>query len=86
MIIGFCKDSAGSMLIQRGDYRILSSDDEEFIKPAEISAVLQPGMTVEMSIVLREPVAERYGSEKHRYPRCNHVNRKVITISGWVSW
>ncbi|KZP09482.1 hypothetical protein FIBSPDRAFT_239273 [Athelia psychrophila] len=86
VITGFCKDSAGGMLIRRGDYRILSSDDEEFTNPLEIATVLQPGMIVEMSIVLREPVAERYGREEHRCPRCNHINSKVITVSGWVSW
>ncbi|KZP13559.1 hypothetical protein FIBSPDRAFT_131739 [Athelia psychrophila] len=85
VITGFCKYSAGGMLIQRGAYRILSSDDEEFINPTDISTVLQPGMTLEMSIVLREPAAERYGGEEHRCPRCNHINSKVITVSRWVS-
>lgn len=86
VITGYCKETAGSGLIQQGDYRILSSDDEEYINPTEISTALQPGMTVEMCIVLREPATKRYGREKHRCPRCNHINSKVITVSGWVSW
>lgn len=86
MITGFCKASPGGTLIQKGDYKILSSGDEEFIDPKEFSTVLQPGMMVEMCIVIRQPVADRYGSEEHKCYRCNHINIKVITSSGWVTW
>ncbi|KZP32558.1 hypothetical protein FIBSPDRAFT_1036711 [Athelia psychrophila] len=85
VITRFCKNIAGSILIQQGDYKILTSDDEESIDPKDFSTVLQPGITVEMCIVLREPVTDRHGSEQHRCPRCNHVNTKVITVSGWVN-
>lgn len=86
MVTGFCAGIAGSILIQQGDYKILRSDNEKYIDRKEFPTVLQPGMTVELCIVLREPVADRHGSKEHRCPRCDHLNSKVITVSGWVSW
>ena len=86
VITGFCRDSFGGALVQRGDYRILKSDDDQVIYPSQFGTILQAGMTVEMSIVLREQAEERWGGEEHRCPRCGHINRKVITSSGWVDW
>ncbi|KZP10891.1 hypothetical protein FIBSPDRAFT_937825 [Athelia psychrophila] len=85
VITGFCRDQAGGSRIQRGDYRILSLDDDEVINPTEFHTALQPGMTVGMTIVLREQSQERNSNKEHRCPRCNHINSKVITASGWVS-
>ena len=86
MIAGFCRDSLGSAFIQQGNYRILKSESDQIIHPLQIGAVLRAGMTVEMSIVLREQAEARSKIEEHRCPRCRHINSKVITASGWVDW
>ncbi|KAF7979909.1 hypothetical protein HWV62_40306 [Athelia sp. TMB] len=54
VIRGFCKGTYGGALVQRGDYRILRSDDDRVIHHSQFGTILQAGMTVEMSIVLRE--------------------------------
>ncbi|KAF7983574.1 hypothetical protein HWV62_21174 [Athelia sp. TMB] len=42
VISGFCKDSAGHSLIQRGNYRIWNLDDDHVISPADIATSLWP--------------------------------------------
>ncbi|KZP26726.1 hypothetical protein FIBSPDRAFT_1040489 [Athelia psychrophila] len=84
VITGYCKSVAGDALVQRGDYRILNQDDSQVITPAELSTDIHPGMTVEMIIVLRQQKQEDGGSE-NKCPRCSHINKKVITASGWIS-
>ncbi|KZP09478.1 hypothetical protein FIBSPDRAFT_938474 [Athelia psychrophila] len=90
VITGFCKETAGSGLIQQGDYRILSSDNEEYINPKEISTMLQPGMTVEIRRCNGQfkisPENESVVSpEENRCPRYNDVNNKVVIVNGWAS-
>ena len=87
--MGFCGSVAGDEIVRRGDYRILQSEDDRFINPSQFSGSVRPGMTVEMSIVVREQTddrQDRQGTQEHRCPRCKHINQKVITRSGWVSW
>ncbi|KZP05385.1 hypothetical protein FIBSPDRAFT_355117 [Athelia psychrophila] len=79
--IVFCKSWQDFHVVITG----FCTDSAGVINRLHFSTVLQPGMTVEMSVVLHER-AERYGSEEHRCPRCNRINSKVITSSGWVSW
>ena len=86
MVAGFCKDSAGFNLIQRGDYRILGSKDEKFINPEDIAAVLRPGMKVEMSIILFEVEQRKETYKAYNCPRCTHVNKRIVTLSGWSDW
>lgn len=65
---------------------ILKQGNDQVITPEELSSTIRPGITVEMSIVLREQAPEEYGGTEHKCPRCSHMNSKVITPSGWVSW
>ncbi|KZP08415.1 hypothetical protein FIBSPDRAFT_262250 [Athelia psychrophila] len=85
VIVGYCESFAGDSLVQRGDYRILKQDNNQYIAPSELSTTIRPGMTVEMSIVLRERTPAKHGGAEHKCPRCGRVNRTVITVSGWVS-
>ncbi|KAF7974363.1 hypothetical protein HWV62_12322 [Athelia sp. TMB] len=82
VITGFCRNSAGYVLIQRGDYMIWKSDDT-IIHPTEISVKLRSGMRVKMSIVLHERVENRHRKEARRCPRCK-VYTKQIAVSGWL--
>ncbi|KZP08420.1 hypothetical protein FIBSPDRAFT_1052392 [Athelia psychrophila] len=85
VIVGHSKSFAGDSLVQRGDYMILKQGNDQVITPEELSSTIRPGITVEMSIVLREQAPEEYGGTEHKCPRCSHMNSKVITPSGWVS-
>ncbi|KAF7983557.1 hypothetical protein HWV62_21140 [Athelia sp. TMB] len=67
VITGFCRDSAGYGYIRRGDYKIWKPDDDTFIRPAEISVRLRPGMKVEMTIVVHELVEMKHRHEARRY-------------------
>ena len=85
MITGFCTSFAGEEIIQRGDYRLLKPDDDQVIQPSNLYIVAQAGKTLEMSIVLHQ---QRHGNsrDERKCPRCKHINRKIITASGWISW
>ena len=85
MIVGFCRGVQGGEIVERGDYRILQQDNDQVIDPDQFSAAIRPEMTVEMSIVMREEMDEG-GAQEHKCPRCQHINQKVFTPSGWVSW
>ncbi|KZP31645.1 hypothetical protein FIBSPDRAFT_813169 [Athelia psychrophila] len=82
VITGFCRDLAGDVLVQRGNYRIFNSEDDQVINPEEFYIVLQPGMAVDMSIVFHEQAKERQGSEGYNCPRCKHINSRC---TGWVT-
>ncbi|KAF7968579.1 hypothetical protein HWV62_30067 [Athelia sp. TMB] len=84
VISGFCKGSAGSAIIQRGDYRILKPNDDVVISRSNISTELRPGMTVEMSIMLHEQAKDNSVPQWSRCPRCKYVNSRTITGSGWL--
>ncbi|KAF7977373.1 hypothetical protein HWV62_3975 [Athelia sp. TMB] len=82
---GYCVKSVGGPLIQRGDYKILKPDDDQIIDPSQIGTVLQPGVTVEMGIVLREQAGDMEAGGEYKCPRCRHMNIRIITNSGWVN-
>ncbi|KZP12973.1 hypothetical protein FIBSPDRAFT_936589 [Athelia psychrophila] len=85
VISGFCRTLAGDALIQRGDYSILTPDDDQIIDRSKISSLVHAGMTVEMSVVLRQNARGNTSDEERTCPRCRHINRKVITKSGWLT-
>ncbi|KZP09489.1 hypothetical protein FIBSPDRAFT_900503 [Athelia psychrophila] len=73
-------------ILQRFGWGILSSEDDKIINPLDFSTVLQPGMTVEMSVVLHEREEESlYGSKEHKCPQCGHLNSEAVTPNRWVS-
>ncbi|KZP15219.1 hypothetical protein FIBSPDRAFT_1048297, partial [Athelia psychrophila] len=82
VITGFCRGVAGDVLIQRGNYRILNSEDDQVINPEEFAIMLQPGMAVGMSIAFHEEAEEGQGSEGYNCPRCKHINARC---TGWVT-
>ncbi|KZP33717.1 hypothetical protein FIBSPDRAFT_204293 [Athelia psychrophila] len=82
VITGFCRGLAGDGLIRQGNYRILDSENDQIIDPEEFASMLQPGMAVDMSIVVHEQTEERQGSEGYSCPRCQHVNSRY---TGWVT-
>lgn len=80
IIKGYCKNVAGSQLIEFGSYEILSSRDYRMVPPTEIAKV-QPGDIFEISVVLRK-LAILSG----RCPRCKHLNKAAAGVGGWIEW
>ncbi|KAF7982771.1 hypothetical protein HWV62_26680 [Athelia sp. TMB] len=85
VIAGHCSNFAGYSIIQRGDYQILKSEDGQAIDRSELSTIVQPGMTVEMSIVLRQQMKEMASDEQCICPRCGHMNSDASIASDWVN-
>ncbi|KAF7984964.1 hypothetical protein HWV62_9909 [Athelia sp. TMB] len=79
VLTGFCRYVVGNENVKRGEYRILQQADDQVIDRSQFSAVLLPGVTVEMSIVLLEKVQSH---EQHDCPKCKHKNNKYTTASG----
>jgi hypothetical protein len=76
-----CKDRVGINFIQRGDYEVLHAKDNQIIDPSEFASTVEPGMKLEMSIVMRQSTADQT-----RCPRCGYFNSQVAVCDGWIDW
>ena len=54
------------------------------IGPSEFASTVEPGMVLEMSIVLRQKIP--FQDNKETCPRCGHFNLNVTANSGWIEW
>jgi len=81
MIKGYCRDWPGFCLVNQGDYRVISVEDNEAISPSEFPKAVEPGIQFEMSIVIRQKKANRT-----RCPRCRHVDLCLAENRGWIEW
>ena len=70
--------------MNRGDYEVISPYDGQIIRRSEFAGTVQPGMTLEMSIILRR--GEAFQDIKRECPRCYHINRHVADAGGWIEW
>jgi hypothetical protein len=58
--------------------------DNKVIKPSDFPDSVTSGMTIEMSIVLRQR-ASIYSVKK--CPRCGHINNiSFASDDGWIEW
>jgi len=81
IIKGYCKDRHGDRRVRWGDYEVIHSDDGHIIEASEFASTVQPGMVLEIGIILRQGEAN-----KKKCPRCYHINRHVALTSGWIEW
>lgn len=81
IINGYCKDRIGYRFVERGDYKVIRTEDSKAINPLEFSGMVESGMVVEMSIVLRQRNIAR-----NICPRCGHSNRNVTSQWSWMEW
>lgn len=80
IINGYCQGLAGESFVKRGDYKlILADDDSQTINPEDFARTVEPGMVLEMSIILRQRTAYQ-----QICPRCKHTNRSMN--KGWIKW
>ena len=75
-----CKGSAGHEFIERRDFRMLHNN--KFIDPLEFPDRVVSGMTIEMSIILRQRTSSQ---SKTKCPRCGYSG-SVPVGDGWVEW
>jgi hypothetical protein len=58
--------------------------DNKVINPLEFPDAVSSGMTIEMSITLRQNASENRGK---KCPRCGHVdNISIIGDDDWIEW
>ena len=76
-----CRDRAGVDFIERGDYHVIRSGDSQMISRSEFANMVESGMKLEMSIVLRQKTANQ-----ERCPRCSHLNSHVAASRSWIEW
>jgi len=72
------KDRAGSRHIREGSYHLLHSADA---RPSYSSMDLKPGMTLEMSMLLRKRAT--FLEQRRTCPRCKLSKSEPISQTGW---
>lgn len=71
----------GVKFVERGDFELIRSDDYQIVDYHNLADAVQPGMTLEMSIILREG----HNLNPKICPRCGHMNAMLVTKT-WVEW
>jgi hypothetical protein len=70
----------GVSYIERGAYEVIRAEDSQIIGPSELASMAQPGMKLEISIVMRQRVADQ-----RKCPRCGYINLRAA-VRGWIEW
>ena len=81
MIKGYCRGRPGHLLVEQGDYQMIRAEDSQTIDPTEFAKAVEPGTTLEMSIVMRQRTADQT-----KCPRCGHMNSQLAADRGWIEW
>jgi hypothetical protein len=63
---------------------VIRAQDSHTIGPSEFADMVEPGMVLEMSTILRQKIA--FQDNKATCPRCGHVNLNASANSGWIEW
>ena len=64
-----------------GNYELVRAEDNHTMNRSEFGSTVQPGMVLEISIILKRIEAPQDNAEK--CPRCGYVNK---IASGWTKW
>ncbi|KAJ7487848.1 hypothetical protein FB451DRAFT_1225686 [Mycena latifolia] len=76
------KDRAGSQHISEGSYHLLCSDDGRILPLSQSSFQLRAGMTLEMSMVLRQRA--NFLQQRRTCPRCRkQAKSEIIPQTSW---
>jgi hypothetical protein len=62
----------------------MRAEDGQVILPSVFAREIGSGVTLEMSIVLRQKTD--FQDAKTRCPRCKFMNLSVTTVRGWFEW
>ncbi|KIM74362.1 hypothetical protein PILCRDRAFT_828352 [Piloderma croceum F 1598] len=77
-----CRNRVGIDFIERGDYEVICAENSQIVRPSELAHTVQPGMKLEMSILLRPEIA--FQDAKETCPRCHHINLNATVDLGWI--
>jgi hypothetical protein len=58
--------------------------DSGSISRSEFASVAEPGMSVELSIIVRQTILSR--EDKEKCLRCGFVNSVITSQDGWIEW
>ena len=84
IIIGYCKGRVGIDYVEQGDYQVINPTDNKRIDAVDLPRRAKLGMTLEMSIVVRQKSTSQ--DNKATCPRCRHVNLNSTSDNGWIEW
>jgi hypothetical protein len=70
--------------VERGNYQVLSAKNSQTVNQSEIASTVEPGMVLEMTIIMRESTAIQ--DIQGKCPRCQHINLHSNGNNGWVVW
>jgi hypothetical protein len=70
----------------QGDYQVMRSQDSRVISPTEFASTVQPGMMLEMNIILRKNSTFQANKEKCPRPQCRYINLHATASQGWIEW
>jgi hypothetical protein len=84
VIKGYCGGRPGHLLVKQGDYQMIRAKDNQTVDPSEFAKAVEPEMTLEMSIVLRQKT--RLQVNMGKCPQCRHVNPTANATHGWIEW
>jgi hypothetical protein len=65
---------------------MMRSEGNEVISPSEFASTVEPGMVLEMNIILRKQSDFQANKEKCPRPQCRHINLNVTATHGWIEW
>ena len=80
----YCRDGPGNFLVGQGDYQIIRANNSKKIDPSEFVNAVEPEMTLEMSIILRQRTPGQ--NNKETCPQCKYINSTPTQTHGWVEW
>jgi hypothetical protein len=84
MVKAYSKGRKGDHFVERGDYRILQTQDDHTLTPEEFDERARPGMAVEMSIVLRERITSQ--DFRRHCPQCGFLDPTITAFDRWITW
>ena len=61
---------------------MIHAEDNKIINPSEFASIVEPGMVLEISIVLRQNAT--FEEHEEKCPRCGHVNLNMKALDGWI--
>jgi len=63
---------------------VIRAEDNQIVDPGELASTAEPGLKLEMSIVLRQGTT--FQDAKEKCPRCLHMNLDATVDHGWIQW
>ena len=83
IIQSYCKNRLGNRFIERADYELVGTVGHGSTSLSEFTSVVKPGMSVELSIIVRQTALLQ---EEQKCLRCGFANSVVTAQNVWIEW